>query len=330
MGAEPPLESRRGPGWKFWLRIVVSVVLLAVLVDKAPNVDDVLPNRHHVLTGMLLAGALLMTFLGVFLSAWRWERVLNVFEAPVPLRTLVAHYLAGLFVGNVLPSTIGGDVLRIARASTTIGDSKVGFASVALERLTGFVALPLLVFAGVAVRPSLLDVDRIWMPLLIAAVTLVFLVVILYLAGHPRIAGRFAEHENWMRFIGGIHDGIDRLRRSPRHALPVLGTAVLYQVSVVVSVALIFRTLDLPVPLAAIFVYVPAVAMLQVLPLTFNGLGVREGALVLFLEPWGVSRAQAVAVGLLWFSCTLIVSMLGAPAFAVGQGKKVDSPEPTR
>ena len=228
----------------------------------------------------------------------------------------------------MLPSTIGGDVLRVSRASATTGSSTVAFGSVVLERLTGFVALPLLVFSGFAVRPSLLDVDRAWIALLIAGITLVLLVIVLFLAGHPRIAGRFAEHENWMRFIGAVHVGIDRLRREPHQIFPVLGTAIVYQLSVVVTVALIFRTLDLPVPLAAIFAYVPAVSMLQVLPLSFNGLGVREGALVLFLTPWAVSSAQAIAAGLLWFLATLIVSSLGAPAFAVGQ-RREQEPEPT-
>ncbi len=328
MGAESANVPRTAPGWKFWARIIVSVALLGVLVYKAPNPDELLPNRHHLLSAILLTAALLMTLLGVVLSAWRWQRVLAVFDAEVPLKTLTSHYLAGLFVGNVLPSTIGGDVLRVSRATATTGSSTVAFGSVVLERLTGFVALPLLVFTGLVVRPSILDVDRSWIAVMIAMITLLLLVVVLYLAGHPRIAGRFAEHENWMRFIGAVHVGIDRIRHEPHHIFPVLGTALIYQASVVISVSLICRTLDLPIPLAAIFVYVPAVSMLQVLPLSFNGLGVREGALVLFLTPWSVSSAQAIAVGLLWFLATLIVSSIGAPAFALGN-RREQEPEPT-
>src|SRR5262245_11064763 len=322
MAERVPVEGRSAPGWKFWARIFVSVALLGVLVAKAPNPEKLIPNRHHLLTALLLTAALLSTLLGVVLSAWRWQRVLYVFDEHVPLRPLFGHYLAGLFVGNVLPSTIGGDVLRVSRASATVNSSSVAFASVVLERLTGFVALPLLVFLGFAARPSLLHVDRAWLALVIAGVTLGILIVVLMLAGHPRVAGRFAERENWMRFIGAVHVGVDRLRREPRQALPVLGTAIVYQLSVVLTVGLIFRTLDLPVPVAAVFAYVPAVAMLQVLPLSFNGLGVREGALVLFLHPWGVGSAQAIAAGLLWFLATLIVSSFGAPAFAVGQRRR--------
>jgi glycosyltransferase 2 family protein len=317
-----PVAPRPAPGWKFWARIVVSLGLLGVLVAKAPNPEDLLPNRHHVLTALLLTAALLTNFLGVVLSAWRWQRVLRVFDVHARLRPLVNHYLAGLFVGNVLPSTIGGDVLRVSRAASTVNSSTVAFGSVVLERLTGFVALPVLVFVGFLARPSLVHVERAWIALLIAGITLAVLGVVLVLAGHPRVAGRFAEHENWMRFIGAVHVGIDRLRREPRQALPVLGTALIYQLSVVLTVALIFRTLDFPVPLAATFAYVPAVAMLQVLPLSFNGLGVREGALALFLQPWGVSSTQAIAAGLLWFLATLVVSGLGFPAFAVGQRRR--------
>ena len=49
-----------------------------------------------------------------------------------------------------------------------------------------------------------------------------------------------------------------------------------------------------------------------------NGLGIREGAFVLFLGPLGVAAGQAVAVGLIVYAMTLAVSLLGAPAFAVG------------
>src|SRR6185437_11590329 len=123
--------------------------------------------------------------LGFVLSAWRWQRVFAVFGVHVPLRTLLGHYLAGQFVGNVLPSTIGGDVLRVSRASHTAGGD-IAFASVVIERLSGFVALPLLSLVGFAVEPSLLELDRSWIALMIAAATVAALVVILFLAGSPR------------------------------------------------------------------------------------------------------------------------------------------------
>ncbi len=319
---EPPEPPATRAPLSFWVRIGISVVLLGVLASNVPDLDGILPARHHTRTVALLLLAVVTTFVGVVLSAWRWQRVLAVFEAPVGLGTLTSHYLAGLFVGNVLPSTIGGDVLRVARCSASTGSAETGFASVVLERLTGFVALPVLVMTGFLLRPSLLDADRSWLALAIAGITLGSLSVVLFLAGHPSIAGRYHGNENWTRFIGAVHKGVDNLRRRPRLSMGVLATALVYQSSVVVSVALLFRTLDLPVPIAGVIAFVPAVAMMQVLPLSISGLGVREGMLVLFLHPFGVSNGQAIAVGLLWYASTLVVSMIGAPAFAVGHRSK--------
>src|SRR3954451_16127215 len=132
---------------KLGVRIIISAALLVLLITKIPA-DDVQPKDTHTGTLLFLAFGLLFTLVGFVLSAWRWQRVFAVFDVHVPMRTLLTHYLAGQFVGNVLPSTIGGDVLRVSRAAKTTGAGDIAFASVVIERLSGFVALPLLSFVG--------------------------------------------------------------------------------------------------------------------------------------------------------------------------------------
>ena len=138
------------------------------------------------------------------------------------------------------------------------------------------------------------------------------------LAGSPRLAGRFAEHENWMRYIGVVHVGVDRLRRDPRDATAALFLSIAYQVTVLASMYSAVHVIGLRIPNGAVLAFVPAVAIAQVLPISVGGLGVREGLLAFFFHPIGVPTGQAVAVGLLWYAMTLLVSLLGAPAFAVG------------
>jgi uncharacterized protein (TIRG00374 family) len=299
------------------LRIVVSAVLLGVLVSRI-DFEGAFPKHRHLSTIVFFALAVITAAVGIVLSAWRWQRVLAAFGTPVPLRALTSHYFAGQFLGNVLPSTIGGDVLRISRSAKNTGSSETAFAAVALERLSGFVALPLLCFVGFAINPSLLDSSTAWVALLVSGITLAALGVILVLAAHPKAAGRFRNHENWMRFIGAAHTGVERLRADPRAALGVLATAVVYQVSVVVTVGFVILTLDADVPVGTALAFVPVVAMAQVVPISLSGLGVREGMFVLLLHPLGVSNGQAIGIGLLWYLTMLLVSLLGAPAFAVG------------
>jgi uncharacterized protein (TIRG00374 family) len=328
MAASETARARGTPSWwphwhlpsraKLAIRITVSVGLLAFLITKIPA-DSVTPRNDHAGTLAFLAAGLLMTFVGFMLSAWRWQRVLAVFGAEVRLRTLLSHYLAGQFVGNVLPSTIGGDVLRVSRAGKSTGTTDVAFASVVIERLSGFLVLPVLTFAGFALMPSLIHVPHAWIALAIEVASIVSFGAILLVAAHPRLAGRFAQRENWMRFIGAVHIGLHEMRRRPVHVFRVLISAFLYQLSVVAAVWCAIHALGVSVPNAAVLAFVPAVASGQVLPISLSGLGIREGLLVLFLHPLGVPTGRAIGVGLLWYGMMLIVSLLGAPAFAMGQ-----------
>jgi uncharacterized protein (TIRG00374 family) len=308
---------------KLGLRIIVSCALLALLITKIP-VDSVQPKDTHFGTLAFLAAGVAFTLAGFILSAWRWQRVFAVFDTHVPLRTLLAHYLAGQFVGNVLPSTIGGDVLRVSRATKSTGTSDIAFASVVIERLSGFVALPLLTFLGFALEPSLLQLDRSWIALAIAGATVAGLVIIVVLAGSPKLAGRFATHQNWTRFIGAVHVGVDRIRREPRRAISVLVAAIAYQTSVLIAVWCAIHALGVSLPNGAVLAFLPAVASAQVLPISLSGLGIREGLLVFLLHPLGVPTGKAIAIGLLWYGMTLVVSLLGAPAFAVGHRGDAD------
>ena len=293
--------------------------MLGLLLPRV-HLPSLLPRGHLFDTAAYLTLGLMATFGGLVLSAWRWQRVLSVLEVPARLGSLVSHYLAGQFVGNFLPSTIGGDVLRVSRlSSTAAAPGTASFASVVLERLTGWIVLPVLALVGLALQPSLLHLGLASrLALLLSVGTLLLLAAVLIVAGSRRLAGRFAANEGWTRFIGAVHLGVDSLRRRPGAAAGVLAVATVYQLSTVVAVYLSTRALGLHLPMAALLAFTPVVAMAQVLPLSLNGLGVREGAFVLFLGPLGVGAGQAIAVGLVVYALTLTVSLLGAPAFAVG------------
>jgi uncharacterized membrane protein YbhN (UPF0104 family) len=102
----------------------------------------------------------------------------------------------------------------------------------------------------------------------------------------------------------------------------VLLVGFAYQLVVVAAAFLAARALGLAVGPTAILAFMPAVAIAQVLPISLGGLGVREGAFALFLGPLGIETSQAVALGLLVYGLNLAVSLLGAPAFAVGGGRQ--------
>jgi uncharacterized protein (TIRG00374 family) len=298
------------------IRLVVTVVLLALLV---PRIKLGSIDWGASTVGWLLA-ALVVTLAGIVLSAMRWQRVINALGQSTDLRRLVDHYLAGQFVANFLPSTVGGDVLRATRLSADTGDGHNAFASVVLERLTGWLVLPAITLAGFAINRGLVRVATTdaRLAITLAVATLVLLATVLFLAAHPRLGGRLAgHHQAWLRWLGAVHLGLDRMRRNHRAVMWVLAVGFAYQLAVVLSAFLAGKALGVHVSFTVFLAFFPVVAIAQVLPISIGGIGLREGALVIFLDHWA-THTQAVTLGLAFYGLNLVVSLLGAPSFALG------------
>ncbi|MEO7442940.1 MAG: lysylphosphatidylglycerol synthase transmembrane domain-containing protein [Acidimicrobiales bacterium] len=301
------------------LRVGATIVML-VWLSRHVHLSQLKMPAVHLETLLWLTAALAMTLVGIVLSALRWQRVLMALELPAGLLTLARHHLAGLFVGNFLATTIGGDVVRARRLSATNGQAPATAASVVLERLTGWLVLPVLSLLALAVNPGLRRIapgpaaTAQW----VALGTLGLLVTVLVLAASPRVGRLVAGTDGWRRFAGAIHLGLDRARHHPGLAFEILTVGFAYQLAVMLAAFLAAKTLGLGVGWTAILAFFPIVAIIQVLPLTVGGLGTREAALVFFLAPLGVAQADAFALGLLVYLVNLGVSLLGAPAFAVG------------
>jgi len=297
--------------------MVASAVMLGYLLSRF-DLGSVLPSRQ-LSTLLWVALGVTVSGVAIVLATVRWQRVLRALDHPAGLPPLLGHYLAGIFVSNFLPTTVGGDVLRVTRLSSSDGDRPVAIASVMLERLTGFLVLPFLTLAALIGNPALLHLGTATrLALVLSLGTLGALAVILVVATNPRLGARLAGNTRWLGFARAAHLALDRLRRHPGDALPVLAAAFAYQLTVILGAWAGAHALGLDLGWSAMMAFIPVVAIAQVLPLSVNGLGLREGVLVLLLAPLGVAVGQAVTLGLLLYGMNLVVSLLGAPAFAVG------------
>src|SRR4051794_34664804 len=114
----------RKQGLSLAIRIGLSLLMLAVLVWRGPSFDaDEVTPELPPRAGLWLLASAAFTLAAVVLSALRWQKVLDVLGVHAGLRRLLSHYLAGQLVSNVLPTTIGGDVLRVSRLSKETGES---------------------------------------------------------------------------------------------------------------------------------------------------------------------------------------------------------------
>ena len=306
--------------------------MLGVLVWRLPDVRlaDLGPRWTSTSVWWMIGSAVTMT-LAFALSTERWIRVLAAMCPSPPFRRMFSHFLAGQFVSNVLPTAFGGDVVRIARLGRDIDDAPRAFASVTIERLTGWLVLPAITLISLAVQPRLADLGvRIEYNTKVSDLqatmneggydaALVALGAILALAANRRFTADLDEMVGWRRFLVAVHLGVDALRRAPASAAAVLSVGAAFQIAQCAAVWMAARAIGVPqVTLGVALAFFPAAAIAQNLPIGFGGLGVREGIFVVFFGAVGASKGLAITLGLVVYGLTIITSALGAPAFATG------------
>ena len=297
------------------------MALLTLLVWRAPSFDanEMWPDFNSS-TPFWLIGALALTVVGNLVATVRWYEVARALGLRVSRRRMFSHYMAGMFLSNFVPTTVGGDLVRISRLSNDTDDGPHSFASVLLERLSGWIVLPAFTLVGLALDEELRGLGA---PTRVAAVTalltLLALVLTLALVGNQRFGRWVSKHQGWVRFVNGLHTGIDELRTKPRDTGRVLVTAFAYQAVMLTAAGFAAKVVGIdglgPTELMA---FIPAVLIIQVLPIGLGGLGLREGALVLFLHDLGVIDERAIAMGLLLYFLTVAGSLMGLPTLVFG------------
>ncbi len=304
------------------LRLLVSVGFLGVLFWRLPDVSlgDVVPELTAAAAAWV-GVAVVVHMVAYLLQTLRWSTVSTTLGIHLRFRRMVSHLLAGEFVSNALPTSFGGDVVRVVRQGQDSGDFADAFAATALERLTGWLVLPLLSTIALLADPELLQLGSATTVAVITnVVTVVALLALLWAAGHERLAGRMVGSTGWRRYLAAVHLGIIAFRHHPRRVMGVLAAGIGFQFLQCVSVYAAARALQLPqVTLLAALAFFPPTAVLQNVPLALGGLGVREAAFVLFFGALGVPDASAIALGLLVYLVFIAASLAGAPSFVVGR-----------
>lgn len=293
--------------WRFFIKASISIALIALLLLHQ-NLALLLHELANVAFGVLLVGTALFAVLTIVL-ALRWSAILAALDSPCGLRTTVPLVFIGQFFSQALPSGIGGDVARMWLARNHGVRLAVAVSSVVVDRLSGVVALLVLATValpqlfGSAPARSLTDGTA-----LLLAAAYCGLAVILALDRAPIGLDRF-------RIVRGLRriavDARAALLR-PQTALQVLGYSFLNQIGVVLVVYILAGALGVPVSMSACLLVVPVANLLQALPISIAGWGVREGSFVAGFGLFGIPSKDALLLSILFGLVVLVASMPGS------------------
>lgn len=244
------------------------------------------------------------------IAAIRWAALARPIGFPFTVWTFFWRFFEGLFFNLCLPSSIGGDVVKAYRLADSTSGRLLAGCTVLADRLTGLAALGVLAGTALVAKEWGLDTPAalaVGAALLAAALLAFWLVV----GSLDRLLDMIPEQHAARHFIAQLLP----YKMRPSLMMRAVGWSLLVQMGGSVAVALIARALGVTLPLSVWFAVVPLVALAMVVPVSINGVGVREGGLAFLLKPAGVSTDAAVAIGLLWFLATIITGLVGGLLF---------------
>ena len=295
-------------------KIAVSLALLIYLF----STTDLAALEQRIRGGdvLFLASAIALYGGMLALSTWRWRLLLQALGFPARLRDLTSSYLVATFFNNFLPSNIGGDVVRVRDGSRLTGSTTASLAVVAVDRILGLGALYVLgllafAFGGPGVR--LLAGARV----VLFGLSLVF-GTLAYVFFRPGTARRLMAWSRlasigWVRGQFEIVQGAVHAYRARLGAVvAAFAASVGLQTLVVLYFYTVAHALRIPLALPAAFLMVPLCTLLQTVPITFNGWGLRESLFVVYFEQVGLPRDSALAFSLAGASLIVVLSLSGA------------------
>jgi uncharacterized protein (TIRG00374 family) len=295
-------------------KVGVSLALLAYLF----GTTDLAALEERVRTADLLdlVAAVACYAAMLALATWRWQLLLRALGWFAPLRHLTASYLIATFFNNFLPSNIGGDVVRVRDGSKLTGSTMSSLAVIGIDRILGFGALYLLAAVAFLAAPGVVrGLAGARMVLLGLAALFGVLAVFFFRPGTARrlMALTRLSRIDWVRDRFEVVQAAVHGYRARVGTVWLAGAAsVALQALVVLYYLAVARALGVPLQTSAAFLMVPLCTLLQAVPVSFNGWGLREGLFALYFAQVGLPRESALAFSLVGAGLMVLLSLSGS------------------
>ena len=299
------------------LKAAVSILLLAALLSRVDLARLWSVARTAYLP--LLVSALVLYLMMVLVSAWRWGLLLRAQGIRLPFGRLTSSFLVATFFNNFLPSNIGGDVVRIADTARAARSRTLATTVVLMDRGIGLLGLVLVAAIGASaglhgsvgpIGPGLL-----WAGFAVAAAIATPALMV------PHAFMRIFKplkvlHPEWVEErLDRLHGALARFGRAPAALAGCFAGAVVVQAVLVGFYLAIARSMHIPISFLHLAVIVPVSFVVQMLPLSMNGFGVREATFGFYFTRLGLPLESALLVSFMGAALIMIFSLSGGVAY---------------
>lgn len=297
-----PGQRSRG----LFLKVSVSAGLLGLLFHRV-DLQEIGRSLGRADVRLLLA-ALLLYLAGQIWSALKWRLLASAVGFRGSVGSFVSYYFIGMFFNAFGLGTVGGDVVRALYLAGAGGRRTVALNTVLADRVSGLlVLLAISVVSLVTFHTYDLPAVLYWSTLSLSAALL---------AGwrlSPYLLPKLLAKESWPRRL--VEEDLAPYWNDYGLLGRAAAMSLAFHLSQMAILALLAMALGLSIPWSYFLIFGPLVNIFSSLPISVNGLGVREGGYVFFLAHIGLPRESAIAFALLWFALVLLSGLCGGTVY---------------
>lgn len=305
---------------KFSIKAIIS---LSILVFILSSIDFLkLKSLFIELNFYYLAFSVIIIYFGILISSLKWQILLYKQDLDISLNKAVSAYYSGMFFNSFLPSIVGGDFIRAKIINADKNSLNKSLMSVVFERYLGVIALSFLALIGVIVGlkfnyPSNVVFMASLIFIAILIVSLIFFVFWDYLTFKRNLS-------RWKigKILSKYYDSLLVYRKFSKDIFKAVLLSFLFQFLSILYIFVIAKSLGISVSIWYLFLIVPLVTLFLMLPISINGIGLRETAFIFFFSHVGLSATSAVAISFLSFSVLVIISSVGGIVFLLNRQSK--------
>jgi uncharacterized membrane protein YbhN (UPF0104 family) len=299
------------------IKAAVSVGLLALLFSRVDVAR--LWSVARQASPAWLAAALVLYFAMVLASAVRWGLLLRAQHVQLSYGFLTQSFLVATFFNNFLPSNIGGDVVRITDTAKAAGSKTLATTVVLIDRGIGLLGLALMAATGASLMHRM-SVGPVGPGVLWAGFGLGAIVATPALL-MPESMTRLLQplrvfHQEWVDArIEKLTYTLTRFKETPSALAGCFAGAVVVQAVLVGFYVAIARSMNIPIGFAELAVIVPVSFIVQMVPVSVNGFGVREATFGFYFTRLGLPLESALLVSFVGAALIMLFSLTGGVAY---------------
>jgi len=301
---------------KKFIRIIISVAIILYMLSKISFSEIWCILQNSRLDYLILAFSFII--MGVFISSLKWKLLLSTKSIKARYIELVRFYFIGMFFNSVMPSTIGGDMIRGYESSKEYGNKSKVFSSIFMERFTGLIALISFAIVGLFLEISKFCRTGVILILFILIGATIGIAILIYDKKNIKffkclylpilnLFERFDLKDKSEEFYDAVNDY--------KNHRSVISTSLLlsfiFQFISISYTYIMALSLNININFTYFFIFVPIITCITMIPVSIGGLGIREVSYVYLFTKVGMTISEAFTISIMRFFLALVVSLIG-------------------